>query len=48
MGDCNIDTSGDIKNRWMTHPPTESRLEELRIIVTEFQSGDRTAPQAPS
>jgi Zn-dependent protease with chaperone function len=48
MGDGNIDASGDIKTRWMTHPPTENRLEELRSIVTGFQSGDRNALQAQS
>ena len=29
MGDQNIDDAGEMKSRWMTHPPTESRLVEL-------------------
>jgi hypothetical protein len=49
MGDKNIDASGDIMHRWMTHPPTENRLEELRTIVAEFRSSDPAAlVKAPS
>ena len=38
MGDQNIDDAGEMKSRWMTHPPTESRLVELRDIVEELRS----------
>ena len=38
MGDQNIDDAGEMKSRWMTHPPTESRLVELRDILEELRS----------
>lgn len=48
MGDGNINSSGDMKTRWMTHPPTESRLEELKSVVADFQSVDCTTSRAVS
>ena len=39
LGDGQVDESGDMKSRWVTHPPTEARLAELRAIAEGFEEG---------